>query len=741
MIPPGLSQEVDSLYELTTQASSPPSSISPIQTRLRKLLQQRGALRGRQIARAFPRQNWQAAAQAMVRRGLLTRESVLPPPTVRPKYVRTAQLAVPRATAEAELPNLGRPGSLAFQRRQAVLQFLMREPSAVDVPWIYAESGGRAADLRWLADRGLIRLSESEVWRDPLEGLDYAPSEALTLTPDQETAWAEIKSGIQAANAGQPQPPFLLLGVTGSGKTELYLQAVAAVLQAGRQAIVLVPEIALTAQTVRRFVARFPGQVGLMHSRLSPGERYDTWRRARAGQLAIVIGPRSALFTPFPDLGLIVVDESHDDSYFQSGTPPNYHGRDAAVAFARIAGAICLLGSATPDLVSQYQALSGSWRLLRLPARILAHKEAVRRLEARLGSASRFRPLYGEAETLPLPPIRVVDMRQELKSGNRSIFSRPLQAALSKMLAAGEQGILFLNRRGAATYVFCRDCGHALRCPRCDTALTYHRAQDRLTCHHCGYQRKMPPSCPVCRSERIRGVGTGTETVEQEVKRLYPEARTLRWDWDTTRQKGSHEIILSHFANHRADLLIGTQMLAKGLDLPYVTLVGVVLADIGLNLPDYRASERTFQVLAQVAGRAGRSPLGGEVILQTFQPEHYVIQAAAGHDYESFYQQELNYRRELGNPPFNHLVRLEYRHANPQQAETAARSLAARLQKWLAAEARRATSMIGPAPCFYARLEGQYRWQIILQGPDPASLLRGRSLSEWRIVVDPPTLL
>ncbi len=740
MIPPGLSQQVDSLYSLTSKTPSP-AALSPLQDRLRKLLQRRGPLRGRQIARAFPRQNWRATAQAMIRRGLLTRESVLPPPTVRPKYIRTAQLAVPPAIAEAELPNLGRAGSQARERRQAVLRFLMREPTAVDVAWIYAESGGQAADLRRLADLGLVRLSESEVWRDPLEGLDFTPTAPLDLTPDQASAWAKIQAGILAAQAGHPQQPFLLHGVTGSGKTELYLQAAAAVVEAGRQAIVLVPEIALTAQTVRRFAARFPGQVGLIHSRLSAGERYDTWRRARAGQLGIVIGPRSALFTPFPDPGLVVVDESHDDSYFQAGTPPNYHGREAAVAYAQLTGAVCLLGSATPDLVSQHLALNGSWRLLRLPARILAHKEAVRRLEARLGLASRFRPLHGEAETIDLPPVRIVDMRQELKSGNRSIFSRPLQEALTQVLAAGEQGILFLNRRGTATYVFCRDCGHALRCPRCDTALTFHRPQDRLTCHHCGYQRKMPAVCPACGSERIRGVGTGTESVEQEVQRLYPEARTLRWDWDTTRQKGSHEIILSHFANHRADLLIGTQMLAKGLDLPFVTLVGVVLADIGLHLPDYRAGERTFQVLAQVAGRAGRSPLGGRVILQTFQPEHYVIQAAARHDYEGFYRQELDDRQQLGNPPFNHLVWLEFRHSNPAQAEAAARSLAARLRKWLAEEGRRATEMIGPAPCFYARLEGQFRWQIILRGPDPASLLRGRTLNDWRVVVDPPSLL
>jgi primosomal protein N' (replication factor Y) len=333
------------------------------------------------------------------------------------------------------------------------------------------------------------------------------------------------------------------------------------------------------------------------------------------------------------------------------------------------------------------------------------------------------------------------------------------------VLESNQQAILFLNRRGTATYVFCRDCGHSLHCPRCDTPLTFHQPryspedlapissiealttdahtqpEPLLTCHHCGYQRKMPRKCPQCGSTHIRQYGTGTERVEADLQYLFPRARTLRWDYETTRKKGSHEIIMSHFLSHRADVLIGTQMLAKGLDLPLVTLVGVVLADVGLNLPDYHAAERTFQVLTQVAGRAGRSPLGGEVILQTYQPDHYVIQAAAEHDFFAFYKQELGYRRKIGYPPFNQLVRLEYRHTNPAQAEQAALTLAGQIEGWLAEESRSATQIIGPVPPFYARLRGSYRWQIILRGPNPVSLIRGRQLGDWKVEVNPPSLL
>jgi len=514
---------------------------------------------------------------------------------------------------------------------------------------------------------------------------------------------------------------------------------------------------------VRRFVSRFPGQVGLVHSRLSDGERYDTWRRARLGLLPVIIGPRSALFTPLPDLGLIVVDEFHDDSYYQEEAAPFYHAAAASVMYARLANAVCLLGSATPDVVSLYRAEHGSWHKLSLPVRILAHREAVERQAKQLGLAMPFPPADpamavqpsgspaseaspsetppSEAASLPLPAVQVVDMRQELKAGNRSIFSRPLQEELCRVVEAGLQAILFLNRRGTATFVFCRSCGASLRCPRCDIPLTFHSSPDALLCHYCGYRRSNPKACPTCGSATMRQYGTGTERVEREVQELLPQARTLRWDAETTRQKGAHELILAHFAAHRADVLIGTQMLAKGLDLPLVTLVGVVLADVGLNLPDYRANERTFQVLTQVAGRAGRSLLGGQVILQTFQPEHYTIQAAAGHDYASFASRELAYRRQLRYPPFYRLVRLEYRHRQPGRAEEEALAMGDRLRDWLAREDRRATEMIGPVPCFFAQLHGFHRWQIILRGPDPASLLRGRTLGDWRVEVDPPSLL
>jgi primosomal protein N' (replication factor Y) len=753
MLPPGLGQEADTLYSAVRE-QMPAAGKEPSRTeqRIFDLLRARGPLRGRQIDAAIPKIDWRPAARRLAQVGAVAAQSVLPAPTVRPKLVRSVRLACPPEVAQAALPDLARQGTSALARRQAMLRFMLREPGPVDAAWVYAESGGNLSDLYALAERGLVALGASETWRDPLANLDFLPSEPPPLTPDQQAAWAEVQAGLQQAAAGHSISPFLLHGVTGSGKTEIYLCAVEETLRFGKQAIVLAPEIALTPQTVRRFMARFPGQVGLVHSRLSVGERYDTWRRARLGQLPVIVGPRSALFTPLPSPGLIVVDECHDDSYYQSEAP-YYHARQAAVSYARLAGALCLLGSATPDLTSRYCAETGEFRYISLPGRILAHRQAVQAQVERLRLASRYRPLTGLAESIDLPPVQVVDMRQELKAGNASMFSRALQEALGQTLSYGQQAILFLNRRGAATYIFCRDCGHTLKCPRCDLPLTMHIAArqqpggqpgspaSQLKCHHCSYERQMPSSCPTCKSPRIRQYGAGTEKVETEVQTLFPKARTLRWDYDTTRQKGAHEVILSHFSNQRADILIGTQMIAKGLDLPLVTLVGVILADVGLNLPDYRAAERAFQVLTQVAGRAGRSPLGGEVILQTFQPESYVIQAAARHDYAAFYQQELAYRRTLGYPPFGRLARLEYRHADAERAESAALKLADQIRGWLAAEDRRATEMIGPAPCFFSRVGGLYRWQIILRGPNPMTLLRNRPPGDWRIEVDPVSLL
>jgi primosomal protein N' (replication factor Y) len=507
-----------------------------------------------------------------------------------------------------------------------------------------------------------------------------------------------------------------------------------------------VPEIALTPQTVTRFAGRFPGQVGLIHSKLSSGERYDTWRRARQGEFGLIVGPRSALFSPLENIGLIVLDESHDDSYYQSEAAPHYHAREVAVRYAEQIGALCLLGSATPDVVSTYRAKSGQWQYLNLPSRILAHRDKVQTQLKQLKNkvelpTSKYQPLEGQVEATDLPPVSVIDMRQELKKGNRSIFSQDLQLALQQTIEQKQQAILFLNRRGSATYVFCRDCGHDLKCPQCEIPLTFHQQRGILLCHYCGYKRRMPDQCPQCGSRRIRHYGTGTQKVETEVKALFPNVQTLRWDYETTRKKRSHELILKQFANQHAEILIGTQMLAKGLDLPLVTLVGVILADVGLSLPDFRASERAFQVLTQVAGRAGRSPLGGQVILQTFQPEQYVIQTASRHDYNAFYQKELSFRRQTNYPPFSKIVRLEYQHYNPDEVERAAVKMSKQISAWLIEDNRRSTRMIGPVPSFFSRVGGIYRWQIILIGPDPASALRGRKIDGWKIEVNPTNLL
>ncbi|HEX5838547.1 MAG TPA: primosomal protein N' [Anaerolineales bacterium] len=719
-LPVGVSQEADVLYQTIDNGrwTVKDSQWTPVQRRLLNLLADRGPLRGRQIDSHFRKVEWRNTANALVRKGVISARSVLPPPRVRSKFVRVALLAVPPESAEAHMETLGTRQTLS--RRQAALRFLVRQPEPINVSWVYAQSGCNLADLQELEERGLIRLFESEIFRDPLEragkqGDTYPAKQEMELTPEQHFALQQI---LPALSSPEVQPAFLLRGVTGSGKTEIYLRAAEEVIKLGRQAIILVPEIALTPQTVRRFLSRFPGQVGIVHSKLSEGERYDTWRRARSGALKLIIGARSALFSPLPNLGLIVADECHDSSYYQS-EPPFYHAVTTARTYARFAGAICVLGSATPSVIQRYQAETGELKQLELPRRITGSD---------------------------LPAVEVIDMRDELKAGQRGIFSRSLLRELESTLGRGEQAILFLNRRGTATYIFCRDCGLVLRCPNCDTPLTLHvDEQQRLLCHQCGYERQKPKTCPQCGNAHIREYGLGSERVEAEVSTLFPKARTLRWDWETTRQKDAHEMILTHFANHQADVLIGTQMLAKGLDLPLVTLVGVVLADVGLYLPDPFAGERVFQVLTQVAGRAGRSERGGRVVLQTFDPAHPVIRSTARHDVNGFYEYELDQRRRLGYPPFSRLVRLEYRHHDPLAAEQEANKASERLKDVLHAERWKLLTVIGPVPSFFSRTGGIYRWQIVLRGPDPVSMLREQSaerwLKDWRVEVDPISLL
>lgn len=723
MLPPGLGQRADTLFELNPQAPANIAELSPLQQKIFDLLKSKGALRARQLDRAFAHVDWRAAVRSLGRQGYLHSQPLLPKPAVKARQIRSVRALIPISQIESCTSKLGRPESAAHGRRLAALRLLARENKEVDVSWVYAACGAAADDLRFLEKQGLVRFGAQEVLRDPLAGKKIEPAAAPKLTADQEQAWQSIRGIIES---GRFDLPVLLHGVTGSGKTELYLRAIAATLQAGKQALVIVPEISMTPQTIERFMARFPGQVGVMHSKLSPGERYDTWRRARTGGFSIAVGPRSALFTPFPNLGAIILDECHDDSFYQTEMGPYFHAVKAAIALGRDCGALVMLGSATPTVDLFFQAQQQNWPLIELPRRILAFQSNENR---------------GEIETQALPPTQVIDMRAELKAGNPSIFSRALQDSLAEILHSGQQAILLLNRRGSASYVFCRDCGQALRCPRCDLPLTYHRNPPGLVCHSCGYTRKLPEKCPLCGSRKIRQFGLGTEKVEAELQREFPSARLLRWDADTSRGKGSEEIILAHFKKHNADILIGTQMLAKGLDLPLVTLVGVVLADAGLNFPDYRTAERAFQLLTQVAGRAGRSGLGGRVIFQTFQPENYAIRFAAQHDFAGFYQHELAERRRLNYPPFTRMVRFELRDADNRAALDRAQGLAGRLQAAIHQSGDRTLALSGPLPPYFARRGGYYRWQIILKGSQPGKILRDFDLTNVIVEVDPPSLL
>ena len=732
MLPPGLAQQADQRLTLADQSILPKTAA---EKRVLALLKERGPLRGHQLEYHLPRLDWRRAVDSLTRRGALTRESILSAPAVRPRRIRTvtlSSLSIPDATLE----QLGNRAESRL-RRKAVLDLLAREPGPVHVNWIRAETGATADDLRFLEQHDLVSLGETEVWRDPLADLDYIPTSPPELTADQAAAWEKIRPAFEASD--KPPLPFLLHGVTASGKTEIYLRAIDEALKHGRTAIVLVPEIAMTPLTVARLMSRFPGRVGLLHSRLSDGERYDTWRRCRSGQLPIVLGPRSALFAPLPNLGLLVLDEEHDESYKEQGQAPRYHARDVAIAYARLLRAVCILGSATPDLETTFQAERGRIVRLRLPQRILGHRERLQQQSSRLGVGSHYSRYESDAEAAEMPPVRIVDMRQELKAGNPSLFSRPLQQALQETLDARQQAILFLNRRGEATFVFCRDCGWVARCPRCDIPLTHHPGREALLCHRCGHHRSAPARCPNCGGGRVRYFGAGTQRVQQELASLIPSARALRWDYDATRTRGAHEVLLSHFAAHRADVLIGTQMIAKGLDLPLVTLVGVVSADTGLHLPDFRAAERTFQLLTQVAGRAGRGLLGGRVILQTYHPDHEAIVAASKHDYEGFYHQELEHRRMLGYPPFQRLTRLVYRHPDPDRARREAERVGRLVRRGLES-AGDSTDMIGPAPCFFDRVRGDSRWQVVLRASNPRPLIP--PLPEgWVVDVDPVTLL
>ncbi len=574
-----------------------------------------------------------------------------------------------------------------------------------------------AAQLQTLVKEHIVAIEDVEVQRDPLRGRTFPASKALPLTPDQKNALEHIlgRRPMRGAMSRDiyANRPVLLHGVTGSGKTEVYLQALEAIIAEGKRGIVLVPEIVLTTQAIERFASRFPGRVAIIHGDLYVGERYDEWRRIRAGEVDVVIGSRSALFSPVPELGIIILDEEHEPAYKQGEQRPTYHAREAAITLGHILQIPVVLGSATPSVETFYRAEQEEYALVELPGRIGAS----------------------------LPPVEIIDLRNELHAGNTSIISRRLQHELEQVLGMGQQAILFLNRRGAASCVLCRDCGYVAMCERCDIPLTYHSTERILLCHYCNSQHKVLHACPQCGSAGIRYFGLGTEKVMDTIQRGFPTARLLRWDRDTASDHRAHRALLDRFANREADIMVGTQMIAKGLDLPGVTLVGVISADIALNLPDFAAAERSFTLLTQVAGRAGRGAEAGQVIIQTFNPQHFCIDTASRHDYHEFYAAEIEARRRYGYPPFRQFVKFTYSHENRRRSQNEAFLLREQVDAWIERLGLDDTDVVGPAPALMERVRNQYRWQMIVRGPDLHPLLRVLNTPGWAVDIDPVSTL
>ncbi len=726
LLPPGFERKV-----LTFVSAAVPedfdSSLTPDQQQvLDTIAKQTTAIGTAALGRLFGKKKAQQVIAQLVKKHLLIRTYDLEPIKVRAKTESHYALKLSPLQARQEAQKLRSKA----KRQAEFLEFLADMPAPASVETIRQRIGFRKSVADALIKKGFINGTVANVRRDPLAHLKTNLSWPLPLTANQSSALSKITSSLGKIAAGTGSGDvFLLHGVTGSGKTEVYLQALAEAVKLGKKGIVLVPEIALTPQTLERFTARFPGRVAILHSQLTLGEQFDEWSRIRNGEVDVVVGPRSALFAPQPDLGLIVIDEEHEWNYKQTDRAPTYHARAVALRLAGLTGASVILGSATPDVETYYHARKGDYRLLDLPERLIS---------AEVPDDSQVSPALPRAIDASLPGVDVVDMREELKAGNRSLFSRALHQAVAGALSVGGQVILFLNRRGASTFVQCRRCGFSFRCRRCDVPMTYHAVEEAVICHQCNYRTPRPEFCPRCRSPQIKFLGLGTEKLEQETAEAFPRSRLLRWDGDTTRGWHSHQEILDKFRRHEAEILIGTQMVSKGLDMPRVTLVGVINADTGLNLPDFRAGERTFQLLSQVAGRAGRGPMGGRVVIQTYSPEHYTIQAAAKHDYAFFYGREIEYRRELHQPPFAGLASMTYSLANDVLCRKEAERMKRELNEEKEANGLRDFNILGPAPAFIRRRRGHFRWQLVVRGSNPSAFLREIDVPQgWKIDIDP----
>ena len=637
--------------------------------------------------------NARAAVTALQKRGIVSLDETVAN-GVRHKLIRMVE-----PTGEPDLAVLYKKAP-----KQAKMLEILRQTGELSAADLVAFSGGSYAAVNALAQKGFLSFSDRVVYRAVYNEANFKRTQPLSATDEQQSVLAHLKAAVDGGDG----TPVLLRGVTGSGKTEVFLQIIQRILMQGKQAIVLVPEISLTPQMVERFVGRFGAEVSVLHSGLSLGERYDEWLKILGGKVKVAVGARSAVFAPFENLGIIIVDEEHENTY-KSENAPFYHAREVALKRGEDENALVIMSSATPSIYSYYQAQNGVFRLLEMKQR---HNKAA------------------------MPYVSIVDMRDELMRGNRSVFSDSLRREIENNLRSGQQTILFHNRRGFNSFVMCRGCGETLTCNHCSVSLTYHKNSSILKCHYCGFERANVTACPSCGSPHIRFMGTGTEKIEEEIISLFGEKSFIRMDGDTTAGKNSHEIILKRFEREKIPILLGTQMVTKGLDFPNVTLVGVVMADLSLNIDDFRSAERTFSQLTQVCGRAGRGGLAGRAIMQTYQPDHYTIRLAREHNYTEFYNQEISIREQLMFPPFCDIVVILMQGENVSSIKAELEGIAARLRG-------KCTAVLGPVSAPYTKIKNKYRWRILLKCnnldelmPTLKDISENRGKSENRLTID-----
>jgi primosomal protein N' (replication factor Y) (superfamily II helicase) len=682
VVPPGRARRVVELIELKENSEEALHKIPPRAARQREVVQRLAAAGGtmqlQDLRSALGGKLSSSTLNSLESGGTITRRFVLPQPKASRIKVTLVEITDLGRDALLEDPDM----ESRSPARRRLLQALHEHGGVMTAPELHHLAKVSSKTLQATLQTGLVRTWQEERLRDPFADRSFPQQKPHQLNPEQEAALEAITAGMDSGDGGV----FLLHGITGSGKTEVYLHAIDHALSVGRTALVLVPEIALTPQMVQRFKGRLGEEVAVLHSRLGLGERYDQWRGIREGRYKVVIGARSALFAPLRNLGLLVIDEEHETTY-KENSAPRYHARDVAAQRARLCGAALVLGSATPRLESLYLSEHGDYRLIELPKRV---------------------------DDRPLPSIATVDMRELNVPGERTIFSPQLVNELGRVYRAGEQAIIFLNRRGFARFLQCHQCGHIFQCPNCSVSLCFHSGDPHLLCHHCDWRFQPPFVCPQCGNQEHRYAGIGTERVEAELKRLLPPLRCIRMDADTTRHKNAHWDMLEEFKAGKAQVLLGTQMIAKGLDIPNVTLVGVINTDTSLGLPDFRAGERTFQLLTQVSGRAGRGIRPGRVIFQTYSPDHYAIEAAVRSDARTFYQREIAFRREANYPPFCHLINLVIAAGGEDHARAAATGMGEILQSKLNPGKG---ELLGPAPAPFSRLKGKYRYHLIVKAP------------------------